>query len=286
MIFEMALADAYGVGFEFVDHSADRPNDLSVFHKHPAYQALPAGCYTDDTQRAIANAEVILGSGDIFNPATYTAQYQAIYKADPREGYSRRYQKYLTANLGTEPAVFMMAIRRRPTNGALMGVAPLGFLPTPGAVKLATAVQVITTHHGAATPWAEAIALSAHFLLRGGTRADLMAFLKDTVDWADDTQFPRLLNDTGAPVTMQAHDTASAIIAELLRNDQQSAILKACIERGGDTDSVAAGAIALAACSSEIEADLPGALQEGFEDPKQRSNLRNIDALLVRRFIQ
>lgn len=285
MLFNMAVADSYAIAFEFVDHSEDRPNNLATFHQHPTYVELPAGSYTDDTQRAIANALTILIDQDPFNPAAYVRRYQSVYAADPRQGYSRRYQKFLEENIQTSPARFMTLLHRRSTNGALMGVAPLGFLPSVGEVKLATTIQVITTHHPAASPWAQAIALAAHFLLRGGSRSDLLSYLGEHVDWADDIQFSRLTSDHGDKVSMSADDTASAIITELMKHDRQSEILRSCVARGGDTDSVAAGAIALASCTNEIACDLPPALTEAFANRKTRLELKALDRKLRDHFL-
>src|SRR5690606_9982456 len=102
MLFEMAIADAYAVAFEFAEDEAPA-NDLLSYHRNPAFAELEPARFTDDTHRAIANAEVILGGDGIFDPETYVRQYQEIYRRDPRYGYSRRYHAYLKANLDTPP---------------------------------------------------------------------------------------------------------------------------------------------------------------------------------------
>ncbi|QBD80454.1 ADP-ribosylglycohydrolase family protein [Ktedonosporobacter rubrisoli] len=50
MLLELAIGDAYGAGFEYVDpEMIRRQNNLSHYVKHPRHAIRP-GCYTDDTQ--------------------------------------------------------------------------------------------------------------------------------------------------------------------------------------------------------------------------------------------
>jgi hypothetical protein len=60
VLIELAVGDAYGAGFEYVDQSAVRTgNDLSRYVAHPRHQIAP-GSYTDDTQMSLAVAEAIV----------------------------------------------------------------------------------------------------------------------------------------------------------------------------------------------------------------------------------
>ena len=74
MLIEIAIGDAYGIGFEFVKNTPDRPNDLSQFYQHPKYSNLIPGQYTDDTQRALANMRVVC-SNDVLHPLSYANAY-------------------------------------------------------------------------------------------------------------------------------------------------------------------------------------------------------------------
>ena len=58
-------------------------------------------------------------------------------------------------------------------------------------------------------------------------------------------------------MSLSAYDTVSAAFSCLLKYDSLSQLLKACIELGGDTDSVASIAVGLATCFSEYKKDLP-----------------------------
>ncbi|MGF1988711.1 MAG: ADP-ribosylglycohydrolase family protein [Nostoc sp. ZfuVER08] len=48
MLLELAIADAYGAGFEYADEMLVN-NDLSRYVQHPRFRLIP-GSYTDDTQ--------------------------------------------------------------------------------------------------------------------------------------------------------------------------------------------------------------------------------------------
>jgi ADP-ribosyl-[dinitrogen reductase] hydrolase len=50
LLLELAVGDAYGAGFEYLDaEMIRRQNDLSRYVKHPSHNIQP-GSYTDDTQ--------------------------------------------------------------------------------------------------------------------------------------------------------------------------------------------------------------------------------------------
>lgn len=51
-----------------------------------------------------------------------------------------------------------------------------------------------------------------------------------------------------------------------MSNDRMSAILRTCIDYGGDTDTVAAIALGAASCYEEIEQDLPQQLYDKLEN--------------------
>jgi ADP-ribosylglycohydrolase len=60
MLIELAIGDAYGAGFEFVDQQTiELYNNLNGYIKHPRHDIGP-GCYTDDTQMSLAVAEAIV----------------------------------------------------------------------------------------------------------------------------------------------------------------------------------------------------------------------------------
>lgn len=57
-------------------------------------------------------------------------------------------------------------------------------------------------------------------------------------------------------------------------------IITWAVQSGGDTDSLAAVAVAIASCSKEIDQKLPAALENALETEKQRTMLRRLNTAL------
>jgi ADP-ribosylglycohydrolase len=289
MLTEQAIGDAYAIGWEFAPHQKGA-NDLATYHRNPNYPEFPAAHYSDDTMRALANANVVLGDPSRwFDPFAYAAEYQAAHRADPRLGWSKGFQAYLEANRDSSPQDFVLGLRRRATNGAVMGVAVLGFLPDERTIRAAAAAQTLSTHSGAAISSAQTIALAAHYLLHGKGRLDrLVDYLKDQVDWGSKQEAGDVLGPTSVvPVPgMPAWTIASNAIYLLTRtdliglSDRLSSIVDQARTSNSDADSIAAVTMALASCSPEIEQDLPAALKDGLETPMVRSVLADVDRAL------
>ena len=289
MIYETAIGDAYGLGWEFAqgDKVQTAANDLSGYHVNPRYPEYPIGRYTDDTLRSLANAEIVLGpESGWYDPAAYVAAYQRIHAADPRDGWSRGFQAHLKAHRDSTPLQFMLALRRRATNGAVMGVAVLGHLPDENAVRLAATAQSIATHAGATVPAAQAIALAAHYLIHDkGPEDEIEAYLEREVDWTDKGETRRILTQGTAalPVPGMSAWTIAAGALFILTDTGFTGMadrLQFAISRGGDTDSLGAVTMALCSCSRKIPNDLPATLVDHLEDEDGRAMLRETDIRL------
>lgn len=273
MLVEMAVADAYAIGWEFTKQQK-APIDFSSFVKHPVYHELKPGQYTDDTQRAIANCLVMTSAdrpADIFNPYSYAEAYLRAYRADPREGYSRNYQRFLKETPDADH--FLMDISRTAvSNGSLMGVAPLGLLPDINMVKLTSTIQAITTHHPATAVHAQIIALSVFYFTHNlDTKANLKEWLMNNVDWVDGSddayRWSYLVDthETGMGTSIKASSISSYMVYSLLEHETMTDMIYNAIDRGGDTDSAAAVSIAVASCCDEIENNLPPHLIEAMD---------------------
>ncbi|MET7301253.1 ADP-ribosylglycohydrolase family protein [Embleya sp. NPDC005575] len=91
---ELAVADAYGAGFEYADRPfVVRGNTLAGYVQHPRHRDVPPGRYTDDTQMSIAVAEWLLGD-DQGIPALADLFVRA-YERDARAGYARGFRGVL-----------------------------------------------------------------------------------------------------------------------------------------------------------------------------------------------
>ena len=287
MIYETAVGDAYGLGWEFASgkNIQTAPNDLSGYHVNPRYPEYPVGHYTDDTLRSIANSIVVLGDKEHwFDPLSYIAAYQAVHAVDNRQGWSRGFQAHLEAHGQSTPLEFMLSLRRRATNGAVMGVAVLGHLPDENSVRMATIAQCVSTHSGSTIPAAQAVALAAHYLIYDkGPRDQIEAHLESQVDWTDEECRQILCRNQPIPAPAMPAWTIAAGALFLLTDSTFSGLserLKFAIKRGGDTDSLGAVAMALCTCAHDIPNDLPNSLVENLEDEDGRQMLREIDEKL------
>ncbi len=288
MFIEAAVGDAYGAGFEFTN-TPEVQNDLSKYGRHQK-GGLEAGQYTDDTMRAIANARVLLGpEEDRFRPEAYIHQYKAIRREDRRPGWSSRFEAFLDESEHSSAFEMMRNMRRRATNGAIMGIAPLGYLEDPRDVLFASLAQTVSTHSAAAVPYAQAIALASHFLLRGARSEDAVHMAVDQAEWHNKSEmsaFIRMIEDAPVPAMPVATIAAGALSALLLFDKQSEALLWSC-SRGGDTDSLASVTMALMSSAKDIQSDLPSHLIEGLEAGADQKveELKNLETRLCSRFM-
>ena len=97
MLLELAVADAYGAGFEYVRDRRfiTRHNTLARYVKHPRHRAKP-GTYTDDTQMSIAIAELLVEDVE-WTPENIAARFVQVFHRDKRDGYSGAFLKFLKA---------------------------------------------------------------------------------------------------------------------------------------------------------------------------------------------
>lgn len=292
MLLEQGVGDAYCIAWEFC-HGQKGANDLASYHQNPNYPEFPAGMYSDDTMRALANAGVVLGDPRRwFDPLAYVEAYQTAYRADPRKGWSRGFQAYLEANRDATPTRFMSGLRRRATNGAVMGVAPLGFLPDEETVRMACVAQCVSTHHGSTASSAQAVALAAHYLLFDkGPRHAILDYLDDQVDWSSKDEAARILcrgNSIVPRAAMPAWTIAAGALFLLIGGGFTGLAdrLAWVADQGRvghiDADSLAAVAMAICSCDQSIPQDLPIRLVDGLEDEDGRRRLRAVDHDLKR----
>jgi ADP-ribosyl-[dinitrogen reductase] hydrolase len=260
MLLELAIGDAYGAGFEYVNsHLIRQFNDLSCYVQHPRHSGIKPGMYTDDTQMTLAIVETIL-SGENWSPSTLARRFVEVFKRDPREGYASSFHGFLKRIPNGEQFLAQI-IPTSDKSGAAMRAVPIGIYPTIGEVKKRAAVQAAITHN---TPdgirAAQASALMSHyFLYRHGKRQDIGQFIEKHVEgqWADDWE---------GKVKAKGWMSVKAAITAVRHHDHMSDILRACVNFGGDVDTVATIALGAASCSDEITQDLPQVLVDTLEN--------------------
>jgi|AGTN01.1.fsa_nt_gi ADP-ribosylglycohydrolase len=276
LLLKTGIGDSYGAGFEYAsDGHVTKYNTLSGYVKNEKHNLL-AGRYTDDTQMALAVAEVII-SGIITREA-FADAFVKCFKRDEREGYARGFQLFLEQV--ADGAAFLSTIKPySDKSGGAMRAVPCAIFPTIDRVKEIAALQARLTHDTTdGVNAAVAAALMGHyFLYELGPKGDLGTFLEKHVtgehcDWATPWTGP-----VGQKGWMAVHAAVSAVIA----NDSLSAILKACVGYTGDVDTVAAVALGAASASTEVTDDLPEFAEADLENGTYgRDYLKSIDVQL------
>jgi len=275
VLLELAIGDAYGAGFEYVDREIIRRwNDLSRYVKHPRHNIRP-GSYTDDTQMSLAIAEAIV-SGEPWNPALLARKFVEVFQRDPREGYASGFYHFLLNMRDGEQ--FLRDIKPdSDKSGAAMRAAPIGIYPTISLVIEHCSIQAALTHNtpGGINAAVAAALMTHYFLYNLGPQKELGAFLEEHVSGHWNTPW------TGT-VKSQGWMSVQAAVTALLRNDTMRDVLKTCIQFSGDVDTVAAIALAAGSCSSEIAQDLPSHLLDTLENgPYGRDYIRQLDKRLM-----
>jgi len=260
MLTEIAIADAYGAGFEFC--SEDKiisQNNLDLYSKHELYDIL--GKYTDDTQMSIAIVEFIL-SGQEWNKENIASKFIECFKRDVRLGYSEGFFNLLS-KVESSKELLELIIPTSERNGAAMRSVPIGFLKNKEDVIALAKLQAQITHDSLIGIQSScAVALAAHFgTHQKGSTKDLESFLKSE-------QYGNWDYNWKNRVSLNAYDTVSAALTCLLKHSSLSELLKSCINLGGDTDSVTAIAVGLATCFREYKKDLPIQLYNNLNEDK------------------
>jgi ADP-ribosylglycohydrolase len=163
VLFEIAIGDAYGAGFEFCSRQKiERSNTLASYVDHEL--GIAAGCYTDDTQMSIAISEVLLSEASATS-ATFADAFVRCYKRDRRKGYAKGMQ----ALLDECPDGSSLRSRIKPEsrrNGAAMRSVPLGLIPDKSLLLSVAEEQAAITHNTAeGILSSRVVALSSHLLL-------------------------------------------------------------------------------------------------------------------------
>lgn len=275
MLLELAVADAYGAGFEFRNPLfVRRFNRLDRYRRQPLTMTRP-GRYTDDTQMSIAISEALL-SGEQWTADLVAAHIVSAFKRDPRGGYAPGFGRFLR---GVESGPDFLA-RIRPTSdrsGAAMRAGPIGVLPDVGEVLHRADVQARITHNTqGGVSSAKAAAVMVHYFAHRIGAPDVVAgFVADHVpgEWSRPWQ---------GRVSIDGVECVRAAVTAVSKHRSLADLLRCCVAYGGDVDTVATIALAAASWSVDYEQDLPEVLVESLEaGPYGRSYLEDLDRQLV-----
>ncbi len=283
MLLNMAKADAYAAGFEFVkvDDYAEflrQYHTLENYIPHPSGY-LSAGVYTDDTQMSVAMSEVLMDDkflssfyiGAKPSPQELCAEaFVRVFKRDPRHGYTNAFYQILTE---CQTGADLLAKVRGDSvkNGACMRAVPLGVLEEP-ILTLFAELQAQTTHN------TEIGRLSSSLIAQLSSMAMYTDHPFAEFSWRmhyplryPNEQMPYTYHEFGemlekpweGPVPAEGIATVHAVYTLLATCNTLKEVLDGAIRFGGDTDSVAAIAVGIA--SARMPDDLPPFLEEQFE---------------------
>ncbi|MFK7972873.1 MAG: ADP-ribosylglycohydrolase family protein, partial [Bacteroidia bacterium] len=211
MILEGAIGDAYGAGFEFAEYDKIRnKNNVSQYETHPLFDEIN-GKYTDDTQMAIAIAELLL-EHQTWTPLLVANKFVEVFKRDVRRGYAKRFFQFLS-DISDGQELINKIKPKSERNGAAMRAYPLGILRTEKEILEKCDLQAQVTHQSdRAIIAAQAISLTAHFFIYNkGTKAQLLEYLKDI-------QNHRWNANWEGEVKVDAIDTVEATLTVLLHH--------------------------------------------------------------------
>ena len=275
ILYYTAIGDAYCLATEYIKSPRDdslkaRALKFEDYLQHPVHKCRP-GTFSDDTQQSAANIKVLLS--DDWSPLSFANAWVSEFKTDPRDAYSRRFQKYLEqVKDGKEFLETIDPVSNK--NGAAMRSAPLGVLSDPKDVLTIATLQAQITHN---TPGglfgSQAVALMSHYALhvdlpleRGNLKNWLIdQFNSPLSNYSEKELKSFLAKPWRGPVTGPevGLNTALSVFELLVSCRSLLDVIRKTIEFGGDTDSVAAIALGIASCRKPD--DLPAFMHNKLE---------------------
>lgn len=260
MLLVIAMADAYGAGFEFTETEHIEENHCLTKYHQAWFEKRPAGSYTDDTQMTIAICELMLEHPNQWDEQLVAEYFLKVFKRDPRQSYSDNFYHFL---LKTKTAcefvekIYAHSVR----NGSAMRSVPLGLIKNKTEMLEKARIQAALTHNTHEGIIAsQAVALAVHYFVnRIGKKAGLFAYICE--------QTNEFFNEEKTdPTECDAIDTIDAVLTVLAQSNTLSEVLYNAVKLGGDTDSVASIACGIAYFSDEYDHDLPEFLERDLEN--------------------
>jgi ADP-ribosyl-[dinitrogen reductase] hydrolase len=305
MMLGIAIGDAFGAGYEFLEGGRRAINsefEFSKYKKHPNpdFQHI-AGRYTDDTQMSIAVAETLLYSKQ-FDSLSLANHFVKAFRRDNTIGYSKRIHKALTESLSGKDFLERVGSDSK-GNGAAMRAMPIGLADDLETAVHYAVVNAETTHN---TPEGIAssvfISLASHYLIRNPDKAkDLIDFVHphiqrihqgsadhlyavskiDSLD--EDLIFGPERSNKGVPGDATKTIGAVLYIISKYADDPREGLRNAVL-LGGDTDSVASMSLGLMAINQGLDT-LPSWMMKDLTNHKYgKDYLIKLGSKLAERF--
>lgn len=303
MLLEIAVADAWGCGFEYAPREHFVHNTLSLdtlnFVCHPTRRDLAPGQYSDDTQMSLAVAEVLLSSDDPTQgpwAERYKRSFYDCYRRDPRKGYSRGFQKLLD-DAKSSDELWRAIVPLSEKNGAAMRACPIGLISEyTGVVASVAREQAVVTHNTFMGVDAAMTVAKAVCLLRSATPYQKLVRKRDLWDalCEHDEHRNSLCIPVDSPMAPPgdidrvggwAFESVRVAIECVVTCDTMVDVIRKAVSYRGDTDTTAAIAAGIASVCPDIDQRLPPGLLDVLENGSYgRDYLIDLDKRLFARF--
>jgi len=281
MMLGLAIGDAFGRNYEGKSRfEVEEKFDLTEYRHN---QAL----YTDDTQMAIAVAELMVSHLD-FSEEALASNFVYAFRRDKRRGYSSRTRESLEkAYCGKDflDQYHESVKKETNSNGSVMRVMPIGlFKGIKDVIRYSRLNSEITHGHPEAIYSCIAVALLSHGLYYNKCSAEdcIRFILKNIRDLPPDIKkyFEEIdkLKDIDYKVLLKSHykhglpcnalKTVGVVLFIIKKyHNNPSEALKQSILIGGDVDSSASLTLGAVLINNEIRT-LPKFLFNGLENKK------------------
>ena len=280
MILQAAIGDAYGAGFEFQNMKfIAEYNTLERYCPHGLYTEIYKR-YTDDTQMALALAELLLEDDSDWTADKVADKFVEVFHRDKRRGYSSRVYNALDGS--KNGSAFMQNINRSSNgNGSAMRAYTLGYIKDIEKLLRFATIQAIVSHdteEGVIA--AKRIALTIHYYLYDVQNTTLFEFLEQN---APSNQVFGIIS----PIDMHGYPTTNAVCKIVSEENDMKKCLQESVAYGGDTDTVAALCMAILSVKKNRIENLPSFLFHELENEIYgKDYLYNIDKKLEEKFLK
>jgi len=260
MLLVIAMADAYGAGFEFTEADYIEDNHCLTQYHQPWLEIRPAGSYTDDTQMSLAICELMLNENKPWDQQLVAEYFLKTFKRDPRQSYSDNFYHFLLKTKTSSEFVeniYAHSVR----NGSAMRSVPLGLIKDKDEMLEKARIQASVTHdthEGIIASQAVALAVY-YFVNRLGKKDGLFEYV-----CLQTNEF--FIEDKVDRTECDAIDTIDAVLTVLSQSSSLTEVLDRAIKLGGDTDSVATIACGIAFFCDEYINDFPDFLERDLEN--------------------
>ncbi len=279
MILHAAIGDAYGAGFEFQTlEFITKNNDLKQYRSHGHYTEIYKR-YTDDTQMALALAELLLENDEHWTAEMVADKFVTVFHRDKRRGYSDRVYNALDASANGKN--FLQIIDNQSGgNGSAMRAYTLGYLKDVEKLLQFATIQAKTSHDTEeGITAAKRIALTVHYFLYEIKDVSLFDFVEK---YAPSEQ----VFDVVSPIDMHGFPTTNAVLKIVSEANDMAQCLQKTVAYGGDTDTTAALCMAILSVKKRVENNLPNFLFNELENGRfGRDYLIDLDKQLKDKFL-